>query len=123
MPVMATAESKLESIRNALPKEGLFADKDWLISPDAFPISEKFADELERLGHRLYVFQRACNQLYQLSARGKQPDWIAKYLDATGLAHTFDLQRQLRYVDAIFDRVFGAHPAGEKSVAGSAGKN
>jgi adenylosuccinate lyase len=48
---------------------------------------------------------------------------IAKYLDAKALAHTFDLQRQLRYVDAIFDRVFGAHPAGEKSAAGSAGKH
>ncbi len=82
MPVLARAENKLESIRSALPKEGLFADKDWLISPDAFPISEKFAGELEQLGHRLFVFQRACNQLYQLSARGKQPEWIAKYLDA-----------------------------------------
>jgi adenylosuccinate lyase len=41
---------------------------------------------------------------------------ITKYLDATALAHTFDMQRQLRYVDAIFARVFGAHPAGEKSV-------
>jgi adenylosuccinate lyase len=48
---------------------------------------------------------------------------IAKYLDAKALAHTFDLQRQLRYVDAIFDRVFGAHQAGEKSAAGSAGKH
>jgi adenylosuccinate lyase len=48
---------------------------------------------------------------------------IAKYLDSNALAYTFDLQRQLRYVDAIFERVFGAHPAGEKSVAGSAGKN
>jgi adenylosuccinate lyase len=47
---------------------------------------------------------------------------IAKYLDAKALAHTFDLQRQLRYVDAIFDRVFGAHPVGEKSAAGSGGK-
>jgi hypothetical protein len=45
---------------------------------------------------------------------------ITKYLDAAALAQTFDLQRQLRYVDAIFDRVFGAHPAGEKSAAGSA---
>ena len=44
---------------------------------------------------------------------------ITKYLDAKALAHTFDLQRQLRYVDAIFDRVFGAHPAGEKSAAGT----
>jgi len=41
---------------------------------------------------------------------------ITKYLDAKGLAHTFDLQRQLRYVDAIFDRTFGAHPAGEGGV-------
>jgi adenylosuccinate lyase len=48
---------------------------------------------------------------------------IAKYLDSNALAYAFDLLRQLRYVDAIFERVFGAHPAGEKSVAGSAGKN
>ncbi|MGB8458193.1 MAG: adenylosuccinate lyase [Candidatus Acidiferrum sp.] len=45
---------------------------------------------------------------------------ITKYLDAKALAHTFDLQRQLRYIDAIFDRVFGAHPAGEKSAANKA---
>jgi adenylosuccinate lyase len=45
---------------------------------------------------------------------------ITKYLDAAALAHTFDLQRQLRYVDAIFDRVFGAHPAGEEPAFGNA---
>ncbi len=33
---------------------------------------------------------------------------ITKYLDAQALAHTFDLARQLRFVDAIFERVFGA---------------
>src|SRR5205809_801788 len=48
---------------------------------------------------------------------------ITKVLDSKALAHTFDLRRQLRSVDAIFDRVFGAHPAGEKSAAGSAGKH
>jgi adenylosuccinate lyase len=47
---------------------------------------------------------------------------IAKFMDKAALAQTFDLNRQLRYVDAIFDRVFGAHPAGEKSAAGSGGK-
>jgi adenylosuccinate lyase len=47
---------------------------------------------------------------------------ISQYLDSKALARTFDLQRQLRYVDAIFDRVFGAHPAGEKSAGGAAGK-
>ena len=33
---------------------------------------------------------------------------IRKFLDEKALAHTFDLQRQLRAVDAIFQRVFGA---------------
>jgi adenylosuccinate lyase len=33
---------------------------------------------------------------------------IRKFLDEKSLAHTFDLQRQLRAVDAIFRRVFGA---------------
>jgi adenylosuccinate lyase len=45
---------------------------------------------------------------------------ITRYLDPQTLAYTFDLQRQLRYVDAIFERVFGAHPAGEKSAASKA---
>jgi len=39
---------------------------------------------------------------------------ITKFLDAKALEHTFDLQRQLRYVDAIFDRVFGARVSAEK---------
>ena len=73
---------KLQAIRSAFPKEGLFAEKQWLLSPDAFPIAKKFVAELEQLGHRLFVFQRACNQLYQLSIKGKQPEWVARYLDA-----------------------------------------
>ena len=79
---MLVQDNKIDIIRNAFPKEGLFAEKDWLISPDAFPIEKKFLTELEQLGHRLFVFQRACNQLYQLSVKGKQPEWVARYLDA-----------------------------------------
>jgi adenylosuccinate lyase len=45
---------------------------------------------------------------------------ITKYLDARDLENTFDLKRQLRQVDSIFARVFGAHPAGEKGVANRA---
>jgi hypothetical protein len=80
--MVTVVENRLDAIRNAFPKEGLFAEKDWLLSPDSFPIEKKFVAELERLGHRLLVFQRACNQLYQLSVKGKQPEWIARYLDA-----------------------------------------
>jgi len=45
---------------------------------------------------------------------------ITKYLSPAELEHTFDLQRQLRYVDNLFERVFGAHPAGEKGIANKA---
>src|SRR2546423_15245692 len=92
--VSAAENGTLQTIRNAIPPEGLFAEKDWLISPEAFPVSEKFRAELEQLGHRLFVFQRACNQLYQLSARGKQPGWIARYLDAGKPAELIELARQ-----------------------------
>src|SRR5438046_4421436 len=99
--MIATVENKLDAIRGALPSEGLFADKDWLISPEAFPISEKFASELEQLGHRLFVFQRACNQLYQLSFRGKQPQWIAKYLDAGKPADLVEWSPQKGFRDEL----------------------
>src|SRR6267142_755445 len=75
-------DNRLARIRAAFPQEGLFAEKEWLLSPDAFPIDRQSLADLEQLGHRLFVFQRACNQLYQLSVKGKQPEWVARYLDA-----------------------------------------
>ena len=78
----AGAVRQTAAIQKRFRKEGLFAEKDWLLSPDPFPIDKDFERELEQLGHRLFVFQRACNQLYQLSVKGKQPAWIAHYLDA-----------------------------------------
>ena len=81
MQVQVDAD-RLAIIRAAFPREGLFAEKEWLLSPEAFPIERKFLADLEQLGHRLFVFQRACNQLYQLSVKGKQPEWVARYLDA-----------------------------------------
>jgi hypothetical protein len=80
--MLTGVQDRLETIREAFPKEGLFAEKDWLPSPDAFLIKKKFVAELEQLGHQLFVFQRACNQLYQLSIKDKQPEWVARYLDA-----------------------------------------
>src|SRR3977135_1823695 len=40
---------------------------------------------------------------------------ITKYLDAKALGHTFDLKRQLRYVDAIFARVFAEKRSASKA--------
>jgi hypothetical protein len=79
--MMDTALERIEVIRRTFPPEGLFADKDWLLSPEPFMIDAKLADQLTRLGHRLNLFNRACNELYQRSVSGKQPAWIADYLD------------------------------------------
>jgi hypothetical protein len=91
----------LASIRAAFPKEGLFAEKDFHLSPDPFPIEDKFARELEHLGHRLYVFQQACNELYQRSVKGKQPSWIAQYLDAGKPPELVEFARQKQFRDDV----------------------
>jgi len=91
----------LASIRAAFPSEGLFAEKDFLLSPDPFPIDDKFAKELEQLGHRLYIFQRACNELYQRSAKGKQPGWIAQYLDAGKPPELIEFSRQKQFREDV----------------------
>ena len=99
--MMEVQDDKLAAIRAAFPKEGLFAQKDWLVSPDAFPIEKKFLSELEQFGHRLFVFQRACNQLYQLSVKGKQPAWIARYLDAGKPAEVIEFSRRKEIRDDL----------------------
>jgi hypothetical protein len=98
---MLAQSNRLEAIRSAFPREGLFAKKDWLLSPDAFPVEEKFLAELEQLGHRLFVFQRACNQLYQLSVKGKQPAWVARYLDAGKPAELIEFSRRKEIRDDL----------------------
>lgn len=70
-----------EALLAAFPAEGLFADKEWLLSPEPFRIDDAFYVELEKLGYRLNLFQRACNELYHRSVAGKQPPWIADWLD------------------------------------------
>jgi len=99
--MIAAAEDRLQKIRAAFPKEGLFAEKEWLLSPDAFPIEKKSLADLEQLGHRLFVFQRACNQLYQLSVNGKQPEWVARYLDAGKPKELIELSRRREIRDDL----------------------
>jgi hypothetical protein len=56
-------------------------------------LDPKLRRELERLGHQLLVFQRACNQLYQQSVKGKQPAWVACYLDLGKPAELIEFAR------------------------------
>jgi hypothetical protein len=93
----SVALERAQRIRERFPENGLFAQKEWLISPQPFLISAQFADELERLGHWLFKFVKSSNLLYHLSVKGKQPTWIADYLDAGKPATLVDISRKYRY--------------------------
>ncbi len=76
-----TATDTLARLRAEIPSAGLFAEKDWLLSPEPLRLDAAFIEELQKLGHRLTIFQRAQNELYQRSVNGKAPAWVADYLD------------------------------------------
>jgi hypothetical protein len=92
---------RAETIRSALPEGGLFHEKSWRVSPDAFVISGKFAEEIDKLGYRLLRFVRACNQLYRFSVSGRQPGWIAEVLDRGKPPELVALQRERALALAI----------------------
>jgi hypothetical protein len=78
-PAQAAAAAAL---RDALPPGGLFAEKEWRVAPRPLALDAALFDRLEQLGPRLLAFSRAANLLYRRSAEGKEPEWIARYLDA-----------------------------------------
>jgi hypothetical protein len=84
---------KARFVRDQIPAGGLFAGLDWRISPTPFPLDEKLAKEIESLGRVLLQFYRAVNLLYRKSAEGKQPEWIARWLDLGKPAELIALQR------------------------------
>ena len=92
---------RAEAIRSALPEGGLFHEKSWRVSPDAFVIGQKFAAEIEKLGYRLLRFVRACNQLYRFSVSGRQPGWIAELLDRGKPPELVAMQRERALALAI----------------------
>ncbi len=98
---MLTEIDRLSAIREARPEESLFAEKEWLLSPEPFAIDEKSRADLERLGHQLFVFQRACNQLYQQSVKGKQPAWVARYLDIGKPPELIEFSRRKEFREAL----------------------
>jgi len=88
-------------IRESLPSGGLFAGMEWKISPAPFPLGENLAKEIESLGRVLLQFYRATNLLYRKSVEGKQPEWVARWLDLGKPRELIELQRSVAFKNDV----------------------
>ena len=66
-------------IREKLKEDGVY--NQWLVSPEPFLIGLDDFRFIERLGAVLYSFYKASNKIYYESINGRQPAWIARYLN------------------------------------------
>lgn len=92
-PVPETDSGRASFVRASLPKAGLFAGHDWRVSPAPFYLGKEMARDLENLGRVLLQFNKAVNRLYRLSIEGKQPAWVAEWLDQGKPADLIAVQR------------------------------
>jgi hypothetical protein len=70
---------------------------EWKVSPTPFPLGDKLAKDIESLGRVLLQFYRAVNLLYRKSVEGKQPEWVAHWLDLGKPAELIELQRAVAF--------------------------
>lgn len=73
----ATALETIRQIRAAFPAQGFFAEKEWVLSPQAFVLPPDIVQLIRALGPALRAFQRACNTLYF----DEKHAWVAELLD------------------------------------------
>src|SRR5579871_1751074 len=97
-----TAREQAHHLYEAI-SPGLFRVQDeteriaWRVSPEPFALSPSQAADIERLGTDLLRFYRALNNLYNRSARGTAPAFIAEYLDQGKPQQIVKLARQNRF--------------------------
>ncbi len=84
-----------------MPPGGLFAGQEWRVSPEPFPLGEKLAGEIESLGRVLLQFYRTVNLLYRRSVEGKQPEWVAQWLDLGKPPELIELQRSVAFKNEV----------------------
>ena len=101
MNELQQASERAKFIREQIPTNGLFAGMEWKISPTPFPLGENLAQEIESLGRVLLQFYRATNLLYRKSVEGKQPEWVARWLDLGKPADLIALQRSVAFKNDV----------------------
>jgi hypothetical protein len=96
-----TAAARARFVRDALPRDGLFAGQTWRISPDPFPLTKELVEQLNWLGRVVLQFYRATNLLYRQSTDGKQPSWVAQLFDAGKPRELIELQRSSAFKNEV----------------------
>ncbi len=79
----------------------MFRDKEWVLSPDALPLEPAVVAIIQALGPALRRFQRACNDLYLLSASGQSYPWVSALLDQGKPPEVVALGRHERWHSAL----------------------
>ena len=95
------APEQAKFVRDSIPAGGLFAGLEWKISPTPFPLGQNLAKEIESLGRVLLQFYRATNLLYRKSVEGKQPEWVARWLDLGKPRALIELQRSVAFKNEV----------------------
>jgi hypothetical protein len=91
--IISDPAARARFIHDAMPQGGLFAGEEWRISPKPFPLGPQLTESLQNLGRVLLQFNRAVNLLYRKSLEGKQPSWVAQWLDQGKPVELLEVQR------------------------------
>ncbi len=89
----STPETVAQTVRAALPAEGLFAGETWRCATQPLPLDKDVTSRIDKLGRVFLQFYRALNLLYRHSVEGKQPAWVADWLERGKPADLIELQR------------------------------
>ena len=90
---MHSPADSIAHIRSAFPAEGFFAEKEWVLSPEAFALDAGTVTLIRELGPALRDFQRACNRLYF----DEEHAWVARLLDQGKPPRVVELGRNPRW--------------------------
>jgi len=102
-PTLGAAEAaeRARQIHSKIPEGGLFAGLTWRTATAPFPLGAELATTFDKLGRVLHQFYKAVNLLYRQSLAGKQPSWVAKWLDAGKDQQLLEWQRAQAFKNEI----------------------
>jgi hypothetical protein len=81
-----------QGVQERMPEAQLFADREWRIATEPFPLDRKLFQQLDSLGRVILKFYQAANLLHRQSREGREPNWAAEWLDRGKPAGLLELQ-------------------------------